>query len=332
MTAGHSPARVPTDGLQGVRPVRQRNVPSGFLASITSRLRIGPKSLPRLLKDRNLTPDISMPANLETGCMDMQLPVPGQMMVEIGCADFAACLTTADILGPQGKLVAIDSSPAAVAAARKQASRTGATNVEFHLCRVDSIPLPSGTCDWVISRAPVGMAGSRMAVLREISRVLKPGGNMILHDVAIKRLLPPELAETLAVHSYGLAGAIEPGSYETLLRKAGMSGIELELYDLGEHLHYIFEPVQSRNSAQPDVPNNRTISVGNNARRCASRVNSTAPSLPTPVPQGCAVDAWATGNGGGQAGLKLTDYLTAIRIRGQRISASSPVDGTLLNG
>lgn len=327
MTAGHSPTRVPADGLRTARSAQPQNGRSGFLASMTSRLRLGPKPPSRPLHDRELIPNISLPVSLETGRMDMQTPIPGQMMVEIGCVDLAACLTTADLLGPQGKLVAIDSSPAAVAAARKQVSRTGTTNVEFHLCRVDSIPLPSGTCDWVISRAPVGMAGSRMAVLREISRVLKPGGNMILHDVAIKRLLPPELAEMLAAHSYGLAGAIEPGSYEKLLLKAGMSGIELEIYDLGDHLHHIFEPVKGRKPAQPDAPNGRTISAGNNAPRYTAGANGAPPSLSRPVTHGGLRGTWAVENAIGQVEHKLTDYLTAIRIRGQRISANSAVAG-----
>ncbi len=322
MTAGHSPVRASTDGLQTVKPARLGIAPSALLASITSRFRIGPKSLPSLSHNRTLTSDISMQVNPVSSCMDMHPPIQGQIMVEIGCVDFAACLSTAELLGPQGKLVAIDSSPATVAAARKQAASTGTANVEFHLCRIDSIPLSSSTCDWVISRAPVCMAGSRMAVLREISRVLKPGGNMILHDVAIKRLLPPELAETLTAHSYGLSGAIEPNSYEKLLLKAGLSGIQMELYDLGHHIHQIFEPANGRKPPQNN-PVSRTTGVVGPTLRWAGGANAAATATHVSLRQRGIPPPLASWHSDGQTGHKLADYLTAIRIRAQRIESAS---------
>ena len=326
MTAGHSPARVSRGGLATVKSARLRNAPSAFLASITSRLRIGPKTPRGPVHNGNATSHNSMLVNPDFGCKDIHLPLAGQMMVEIGCVDFAACLNTADLLGPHGKLVAIDSSPAAIAAARKQAAGTGAANVEFHLCRVDSIPLSSGTCDWVISRAPVCMAGSRMAVLREIVRVLKPGGNMILHDVAIKRLLPPELAETLAAHSYGLSGAIEPGSYKKLLLKAGMIGIKIELYDLGNHIHQIFEPTKGRKQPK-ETHDSQTGGPGAGAPEYAGGKGAAAALLHEPVRQESNMTARFTGHSGGQSGHTMTDYLTAIRIRAQRSESTSDRPG-----
>ncbi len=277
------------------RPVkRRRKRPAGFLSSLRVRLAMRRRSRQGPRDSKSAATGGPVTIRFESAAISPPAPLPGQVIVEIGCVDFAGCMETLRRLGPTGKLVAIDSSAAAIASARRQLADCDAVNIEFHLCRIDSIPLPSGTCDWVISRAPVCMAGSRMAVLREIRRVLRPGGHMVLHDVAIKRLLPPELADSLTAHSFGLSGAIEPGSYEKLLQKAGLSNVQMDIYDLGDHLHQIFEPLKK--SAAWNGAGHTGSSSLKSERRQSGPHNAYFP----------AGIAWA--------GHKLTDYLTAIRL------------------
>ncbi len=298
----------------------------------------------------------NIPASIESICeesmdskTDLALLEPGQVVVQIGCSDSCKTLEIANLVQPGGRVVSIDANPVAIADGRSGAVDAGVTNVEFYLCRVDSIPLPTASCDCVLSGALVCMAGSRMAVLREIVRVLKPGGNMVLHDVAVKRLLPPELVEPLAAHSYGLSGAIEPASYVKLLHRAGLSNVLVEQYDLQPQLHQLFAPSQGRShsghapvrqrhaAGDSDIKSHGFLrgihlSKGSTAdrkrtdypliseSRSRSGQNRVAPkrtlaasteALPV------SLTGFSPAHTPGQTGI-LLDYLTAVRICGQR--------------
>ncbi|MGC9260616.1 MAG: methyltransferase domain-containing protein [Phycisphaerae bacterium] len=151
----------------------------------------------------------------------------GETIVEIGCGRGLLSMEMAMLVGPQGRVVSIDSTPDAISAARQNALAAGLDNLEFYLCRVDSIPLPSGLADWIISEGVVSPSSGKMAVFREMFRVLAPGGGIVIHDIAIRKLLPPEIADSVAAFTFGLAGAIELSSYRKLLNATGFSHCEI---------------------------------------------------------------------------------------------------------
>ncbi len=152
---------------------------------------------------------------------------PGQTVVEIGSGTGSTSLTLADRVGNSGRVVGIDPSPRQVEKARQAAMEQGRTNLEFCLCRMDSIPLPDGSADWVISNRQINLAANKLAVFREIYRTLKPGGCLAMHDIAIKKLLPAEATELMLEYLEGLAGAMEIGSYDHFLRLAGFRSVTI---------------------------------------------------------------------------------------------------------
>src|SRR2546430_897445 len=78
-------------------------------------------------------------------------------------------------VGPTGKAVGIDMTPAMIDRARAGAARLGAGNVEFHLATIDRLPLPDAAADCVVSNCVINLAPDKRAVFREMYRVLKPG-------------------------------------------------------------------------------------------------------------------------------------------------------------
>ena len=94
-------------------------------------------------------------------------------------------------VGPAGKAIGIDMTPEGVERARANAEKQGLANVEFHLATIDNLPLPDASVDCVISNCVINLAADKHAVLREIFRVLKPGGRVAVSDIAIKTPLPP---------------------------------------------------------------------------------------------------------------------------------------------
>jgi SAM-dependent methyltransferase len=109
------------------------------------------------------------------------------------------------------------------------------TNVEFHLATIDNLPLPDASADCVISKCVINLAPDKGAVLREVFRVLRPGGRLAVSDIALKQELPGEVRDSLPAYIGCIAGAILIDEYQRLLMAAGFSAVEV--IDTGSDLN-----------------------------------------------------------------------------------------------
>jgi SAM-dependent methyltransferase len=130
-------------------------------------------------------------------------------------------------VGPTGRAIGIDMTPAMIERARTNAAAGGYTNVEFHLATIDRLPLEDASVDCVISNCVLNLAPDKPAVFREIARVLKPGGRLAVSDIALKAELPEAVATSLAAYVGCIAGAIRVETYREELRKAGFAHVEV---------------------------------------------------------------------------------------------------------
>jgi SAM-dependent methyltransferase len=138
-------------------------------------------------------------------------------------------------VGPEGRAIGIDMTPAMIERARANAVAGGYTNVEFHLSTIDHIPLGNASVDCVISNCVLNLAPDKPAVFREIFRVLKPGGRVAISDIALKSELPPELAASIAAWVGCIAGALRIETFREELQKAGFEHVEI--VDSGKDLN-----------------------------------------------------------------------------------------------
>src|SRR4051812_5029925 len=122
----------------------------------------------------------------------------GEVVVDLGSGGGLDVFLASKIVGPEGRAIGIDMTPAMIERARANAKAGGFTNVEFYESTIDRIPLPDASVDCVISNCVINLAPDKMAVLREISRVLKPGGRVAVSDIALKQQLPKEIASSIA--------------------------------------------------------------------------------------------------------------------------------------
>ncbi len=110
---------------------------------------------------------------------------PGQTVVDLGCGAGTDLLIAAQMVGPEGRAIGIDMTPAMLDRARESADAMGLENVELHQGLIESLPLEDGSVDVVISNGVIDLVVDKDAVFAEIDRVLKPSGRLQIADVVI---------------------------------------------------------------------------------------------------------------------------------------------------
>ena len=152
---------------------------------------------------------------------------PGEVVVDLGSGGGLDVFLASKMVGPSGRAIGIDMTPAMIERARTNALSGGYSNVEFYESTIDQIPLPDSSVDCVISNCVLNLAPDKPAVFREIARVLKPGGRMAVSDIALKHELPEAVAQSMAAYVGCIAGAIKIGEYRDGLLAAGFEHVEI---------------------------------------------------------------------------------------------------------
>ena len=102
----------------------------------------------------------------------------GQTVLDVAGGAGEPSLTIADVVGPEGSVTCTDAIAEMNEAARAEAQRRGITNVQFRQCSADSLPFADSSFDVVVCRLGVMFFPDSVAAMREMLRVLKPGGRL----------------------------------------------------------------------------------------------------------------------------------------------------------
>jgi SAM-dependent methyltransferase len=183
---------------------------------------------------------------------------PGEIVVDLGSGGGIDVFLAARKVGPSGRAIGIDMTPAMIQRAKKNATEANVSNVEFHHAMIDNLPLPPNSVDCIISNCVINLAPDKNAVFREIFRVLKPGGRVAVSDIALKQELPAELGNDLMAYVGCIAGAIGIDDYRQGLSAAGFehvvvidSGADLNAYSQVEGQSACCSPARSSESGLP---------------------------------------------------------------------------------
>ncbi len=152
----------------------------------------------------------------------------GDVVLDVGSGAGIDSLVAARRVGASGRVIGLDMTPAMIEAARENASRVGAANVEFRLGDAEAMPVDDASVDWVISNCVINLAPDKRKVFREVARVLKPGGRVAISDIVFADDapgLPPDLAADPDLYVGCVAGAIRESEYLTAMREAGLDEV-----------------------------------------------------------------------------------------------------------
>ena len=153
---------------------------------------------------------------------------PGQTVLDLGSGGGIDVLLSARRVGPTGKVYGLDMTDEMLALARENQRKAGATNVEFLKGTIESIPLPDGSVDVIISNCVINLSPDKDAVLREAFRVLRPGGQFAVSDVVVRGDVPADLRRSMELWVGCVAGALEERDYAAKLARAGFTDVEVE--------------------------------------------------------------------------------------------------------
>jgi ubiquinone/menaquinone biosynthesis C-methylase UbiE len=104
----------------------------------------------------------------------------GSSVLDVATGPGEPALSLAPIVGPQGRVCGIDPIPGMVEAAQREAERQGFDNADFEVALADALPYPDASFDAAVSRFGVMFFASPAVGVREMLRVLRPGGKLAL--------------------------------------------------------------------------------------------------------------------------------------------------------
>ena len=133
-----------------------------------------------------------------TGCpLSLVSLREGQVVLDLASGPGLDSLLAAEKVGPTGRVIGLDMTPAMLERAEANRRKLGLENVEFREGCIEEIPLEDGSVDVVISNGALNLSPRKEQVLQEAFRVLKPGGVLVVSDVFLTQDLPSEVKENI---------------------------------------------------------------------------------------------------------------------------------------
>jgi SAM-dependent methyltransferase len=186
--------------------------------------------------------DLGLGCGAPLGFLDLK---PGETVLDLGSGPGLDALLAARQVGPTGRVIGVDMTPEMLARARATAARGGASQVEFREGRLESLPVDDGSVDAVTSNCVINLVPDKAAVFREVARVLKPGGRVVVSDIVLERPLPEAVAKDVLAWVGCVAGAVQRREYFRMVEAAGLAGLAvLKEEDYAESLARV-DPAQA---------------------------------------------------------------------------------------
>src|SRR6185312_376574 len=119
-------------------------------------------------------------------------------------------------------------TPAMIDKARNNAELRGFNNVEFRQGDIEKMPVTSNIADVIVSNCVLNLVPNKDGVIKEIYRVLRPGGHFSISDIVLEGQLPKQIKEAAEMYAGCVAGAIQKQVYLELIEANGFKNITVQ--------------------------------------------------------------------------------------------------------
>ena len=152
---------------------------------------------------------------------------PGETVLDLGSGAGFDAFLAARAVGPAGRVIGVDMTPAMVSKARANREAGDYAHVEFRLGEIEHLPVADATVDVIISNCVINLSPDKPAVFREAFRVLRPGGRLAISDVVAFAELPEDVRSDLTLYSGCMAGASLISELTAVMAEAGFANVEI---------------------------------------------------------------------------------------------------------
>jgi SAM-dependent methyltransferase len=152
----------------------------------------------------------------------------GDVVIDLGSGAGNDAFIARHETGETGKVIGIDFTAAMIERARQNAEVRGFNNVEFRQGDIEKMPVTSNIADVIVSNCVLNLVPNKDGVIKEIYRVLKPGGHFSISDIVLEGTLPANIQQAAEMYAGCVSGAIQKQVYLELIQKNGFEGISLQ--------------------------------------------------------------------------------------------------------
>lgn len=175
-------------------------------------------------------PVIGGPAGL--GLVNQAGLRPGERVLDVACGTGTIARLAAERVGTAGRVSALDVNAAMLMVAR---SLPAVSPIKWYETSAESVPLPDESFDVVFCGLGLQFFADKMAALREMRRVLKPGGRVYISTPVpnaffdgFDRAIARHVSEDAAAFVHAVFALHDPREMEQMLTGAGFTSIIIE--------------------------------------------------------------------------------------------------------
>jgi arsenite methyltransferase len=152
----------------------------------------------------------------------------GDVVIDLGSGAGNDAFIARHETGETGKVIGIDFTPAMIEKARRNTEARGFHNVEFRQGDIEKMPVTANIADVIVSNCVLNLVPNKDGVIREIYRVLKPGGHFSISDIVLEGDLPKQIKEAAEMYAGCVAGAIQKKLYLDLIESNGFKNVTVQ--------------------------------------------------------------------------------------------------------
>ncbi|HXH23713.1 MAG TPA: methyltransferase domain-containing protein, partial [Vicinamibacterales bacterium] len=152
---------------------------------------------------------------------------PGDTVLDVGSGSGTDLLLAHRDVGPTGRVIGLDMTPAMLARLDRTVADAGALDVRLVEGNAERIPLPDASVDVVTSNGVFNLVPDKRAAFAEVFRILRPGGRLQIADIALGRPLTADCASDPRLWAECIVGATMEDEYAALLADAGFVQVEI---------------------------------------------------------------------------------------------------------
>jgi len=169
-------------------------------------------------------------ANLGLGCGNptaLASLKDGEVVLDLGSGGGFDCFLAANAVGESGRIIGVDMTAEMIEKARENAKKGNYHNVEFRLGEIENLPVADNSVDVVISNCVINLSPEKGRVFKEVYRALKPGGRLMISDIALLKELPDVIKGSIEAYVGCVAGATTKQEYLATVEASGFGEVEV---------------------------------------------------------------------------------------------------------